>query len=117
MAQPDDLLPLSPLTMAILLALVDGPSHGYELMQSIERQTDGQLKPGTGSLYAGLQRLVDDGLIEERAGEPGADRRRRHYGITTAGQDAARAEAARLKRVVDVAAAKNLAPAAGGSSK
>ena len=34
-------LPLTPLSMAILLALADGERHGYALMQDIEAQTDG----------------------------------------------------------------------------
>jgi len=102
--------PLSPLSMAILLALADGERHGYALMQEIEAQTDGALRPGTGSLYAGLQRLMADGLIRESAGEPGADRRRRYYAITEQGREVARAEARRMLRVLDTAAAKNLAP-------
>ena len=108
MTKYDDLLPLSPLTMAILLALADGDRHGYALMQDIEKQTEGALKPGTGSLYAGLQRLMGDGLIQESAGDPGADRRRRYYAITDAGRDMARAEVGRMLRVLNVASDKDL---------
>ena len=108
MTKYDELLPLSPLTMAILLALADGDRHGYALMQDIEAQTDGALKPGTGSLYAGLQRLMGDALIAEADGEPGADRRRRYYSITEAGRDIARAEAQRMLRVLNVASEKDL---------
>lgn len=106
----DELLPLSPLSMAILLALADGDRHGYALMQEIQAQTDGALKPGTGSLYAALQRLMGDGLIVESHGEPEADRRRRYYAITREGRDMARAEAQRMLRVLGVAATKKLAP-------
>lgn len=107
---PTESLPLSPLSMAILLALADGDRHGYALMQEIEAQTEGALRPGTGSLYAGLERLLGEGLIREAAGEPGADRRRRHYAITPAGREIARAEARRMMRVLRVAADKDLAP-------
>ena len=110
MASRDELLPLSPLSMAILLSLADGERHGYALMQEIEEQTDGMLKPGTGSLYAGLQRLMDDGLIRESEGEADADRRRRYYAITETGRDVARAEAQRMLKVLGTAAAKRLAP-------
>ena len=106
----EDLLPLSPLSMAILLALAEGDHHGYALMQDIEEQTGGALKPGTGSLYAGLQRLMTDGFIQESEGEPGADRRRRYYAITEDGRDMAMAEARRMMRVLDVAATRKLAP-------
>jgi len=104
----DDLLPLSPLSMAILLALADGALHGYALMQQIEAQTDGALKPGTGSLYAGLQRLLGDGLIREVEGAPDADRRRRTFGITPLGRELAEAEARRMLRVLDVASEKEI---------
>lgn len=106
----EEKLPLTPLSMAILLALADGERHGYALMQDIEAQTDGALRPGTGSLYAGLQRLMSDGLIRESEGEPGSDRRRRYYAITEEGRAVARAEAGRMLRVLDVAARKDLAP-------
>ena len=108
MTKHDELLPLSPLSMAILLALADGDRHGYALMQDIEAQTDGALKPGTGSLYAGLQRLMGDELIRESAGEAGADRRRRYYALTEAGREIARAEAQRMLRVLNVASDKDL---------
>jgi DNA-binding PadR family transcriptional regulator len=104
------MLPLSPLSMAILLALADGERHGYALMQDIQAQTDGALQPGTGSLYAGLQRLLADGLIRESDGEPGADRRRRYYAIMPSGREIARAEAGRMMRVLSVATRKKLAP-------
>lgn len=112
----DAQLPLSPLSMAILLALADGDRHGYALMQEIEAQTDGALRPGTGSLYAGLQRLMGDGLIRASEGEPGADRRRRYYAITERGRALARAEAQRMLRVLHVAAAKELAPSVRGAA-
>lgn len=110
MAPDDELLPLSPLTMAILLALAEGDRHGYALMQDIEEQTEGALPPGTGSLYAGLQRLMTDGLIREAEGEPDADPRRRYYAITDEGRRHARAGARRMMRVLDTAAARKLAP-------
>lgn len=110
MATPDELLPLSPLSMAILLALADEDRHGYGLMQDVEEQSDGALRPGTGSLYAALERLTSDGLIRESEGEPDADRRRRYYAITDEGRAAVRAEAERMRRVLDVAAARAMAP-------
>jgi DNA-binding PadR family transcriptional regulator len=97
--------------MAILLSLADGDRHGYALMKEIEEQTDGNLRPGTGSLYAALQRLMDDGLILEPTDPPeDEDRRRRYYRITDAGRDVAREEARRMLRVLDIARRKELAP-------
>lgn len=107
-----DSLPLTPLSMAILLALADEALHGYALMKEIARQTNGALKPGTGSLYTALQRLMDDGLIEEspELPAPDHDQRRRCYRTTKAGRDVALAEARRMMRVLDVARDKRLGP-------
>jgi DNA-binding PadR family transcriptional regulator len=102
--------PLSPLTMAILLALLNGDQHGYTLMQEVRSQTDGALAPGTGSLYAALQRLLDDGLITDSPDHPaaGEDGRRKYFRITPAGRAAARAEARRMARVLETARAARL---------
>ncbi|HZD06014.1 MAG TPA: PadR family transcriptional regulator, partial [Longimicrobiales bacterium] len=109
---PDPRLPLTPLTMAILLALADGDRHGYALMKDVEAQTEGGLRPGTGSLYAALQRLMDDGLIDESPRElaPDEDPRRRFYRLTEEGQAVARAEAERMMRVLALARSRSLGP-------
>jgi DNA-binding PadR family transcriptional regulator len=48
---------------ALLIALLDGPGHGYELIQSLESKTDGRWKPSPGSVYPSLQLLADEGLV------------------------------------------------------
>lgn len=103
-------LPLTPLTMAILLALAEGDRHGYALMQAVESQTEGALTPGTGSLYAALERLMQDGLIGEAPTRPGDDRRRRTYRILPEGQALVRAETERMLRVLRIAQARELTP-------
>ena len=105
-------VPLSPLTMSILLALADEDQHGYALMKAVEAQTGGALKPGTGSLYAALQRLMDGRLITEvdRVPAAGEDPRRKHFSITDAGKDAVRAEAERMLHVLELAGDRSLAP-------
>jgi DNA-binding PadR family transcriptional regulator len=102
---------LTPLSMAILLSLAERDQHGYALLQDVERLTDGELKPGTGSLYTALQRLMDEGLLIESPDLPAADedQRRRYYRITEPGRDAVRAEAARLARVLRLARERELA--------
>ena len=114
MPNPPD-LPLSPLTMAILLALAKGDQHGYALMQDIEAQTGGTITAGTGSLYAALQRLQDDGLIVDSPDRPaaGEDQRRKYFRITDAGRAAARTEAARMVRVLETARDNRLIPKLG----
>ena len=110
---PPDALPLTPLTMAILLALAEGDAHGYALMREVERQTEGTLQPGTGSLYAALERLEEDGLIDEAQPVEGRDRRRRYYRITARGRALARAEARRMERVLSLARQRDLAAGPG----
>jgi DNA-binding PadR family transcriptional regulator len=105
-----DFLPLTHLSLSILLALGDGRAHGYAIIKRIERESGGRTRPGAGSLYAALDRLVSDGLIEESGPSPGEDQRRRYYGLTPMGRRVTRAEAARLAEVLAVANVKGLAP-------
>lgn len=107
--------PLTPLSIAILLALVDEERHGYGIIKDVERQTDGHLTIGTGTLYAALQRMQDEELIQasSRALPPDEDARRKYYGITERGRAVARSEIARLAKVVDVAHARDLRPDVG----
>ena len=112
MPHDDDLLPLSPLSLAILLALAEGAMHGYALLQAVERQAQGQVRVGTGSLYAALQRLEGDGLVTEapEAAPEGGDARRRYYRLTDRGRAVGRAELVRLSRVLAGGGARRLAP-------
>ena len=102
----------TPLSHAILLALADQDRHGYAILKEIERQSEGRLRTGTGTLYAALQRLTDDGLIAEapESAEPDDDPRRRYYRLTAEGRSEAAEETRRLARLVQVAGEKNLVP-------
>ena len=42
---------LSELAFHILLALGDGPSHGYAIGKEVEERSGGRLDPATGALY------------------------------------------------------------------
>lgn len=102
--------PLTPLSTAILLALAEGPHHGYALMSEIQSQSEGRLKPGTGTLYAALARMLDDGLVREVVVKGGDPRRGTSYGITRAGRAAVRAETERMLAIVQRAGTFGLAP-------
>ena len=58
-------LPLSPATLHILLALAAEDRHGYGIMQDIARQSEGKYKLGPGTLYDNLQKLMNQGMVEE----------------------------------------------------
>jgi DNA-binding PadR family transcriptional regulator len=109
---PSRLLPLTPLSLAILLALAEGDLHGYAIAKDVERQTEGQLNVGTGSLYAALQRMRNDALITDSPDDPpvGVDPRRRYFRITPFGREVARQETVRMAKVLAVARGKRIAP-------
>jgi len=48
---------------ALLGELVEGPGHGYELMQRLEDKSGGAWRPSPGSVYPTLQMLEDEGLV------------------------------------------------------
>ncbi|MEW5915892.1 MAG: helix-turn-helix transcriptional regulator [Gemmatimonadota bacterium] len=104
-------LPLTPAVFHIMLALADGESHGYGIMQEVDAMTAGQLRIGPGTLYRSIQRMAVDGYIEElplRLDSEHDDERRRYYRLTQLGFDVARAEAGRLAALVEAAGERHL---------
>ena len=89
----------------MLLALADGDLHGYGIRQTVERQTDGGMRLGPGTLYEAIQRLEQTGLIVEVDGEQ-EDERRRFYRLTRQGWAVLRDEIDRLQRLLDHAQSK-----------
>ena len=71
---------------ALLTLLAEEPRNGYQLMQEIERRSDGVWRPSPGSVYPALQQLEDEGLVrsEETDG-------RKLFHLTDAGREAAEA--------------------------
>ena len=65
--------------MAVLQLLSGGEKYGYELVESLNRQTDGVLKLGQSTLYPMLYNLEAKGIVasKEKAGSNG--RQRRYY--------------------------------------
>jgi DNA-binding PadR family transcriptional regulator len=100
---PLPFLPLTPAAFHVLLALADGPKHGYLILKDIDERTEGDVRLSTGTLYGLIKRFLDDELIVETAAAAGDDERRRPYKLTTLGRDVAAAEAARLERLVNAA--------------
>jgi DNA-binding PadR family transcriptional regulator len=106
---PDTLLPLTPISFEILLALAAGDRHGYAILQTVERRLAGVLPMRTGTIYRALARLLDEGLIDRAAGGED-DERRRNYRLTPLGRKIARAEAERLAGQVAAARSQRLLP-------
>jgi DNA-binding PadR family transcriptional regulator len=92
--------PLPGASLHLVLALLDGEQHGYALMRRVAEISDGAWQMGPGTLYGTLNRLVDDGLIEETRVDRDESERRRYYALTTAGREIATTELERLRLLV-----------------
>ena len=108
--------PLTPATFHILLSVAQGPAHGYRIKRAVEERTDGAVRLGAGTLYAGLGRMVRDGLIEETeppesVGTVEPSSRWRFYEITDVGSDILEREIARLEADLQAARAVVRRPA------
>jgi DNA-binding PadR family transcriptional regulator len=66
---------------AALVLLYEEPRNGYQLMQEIERRSDGAWRPSPGSVYPALAQLEDEGLVQARQGEG-----RRPFELTAEGR-------------------------------
>jgi DNA-binding PadR family transcriptional regulator len=98
---PSPFLPLSPAAVHILLCLAGDSLHGYGIMQEVARQSCGQYKLGPGTLYDNLQKLMNQGMVEQERRRPGDhDPRRRYYRLTSFGRRVLAADVERLKSVV-----------------
>jgi DNA-binding PadR family transcriptional regulator len=97
---PQASLPLTPLTLQILVTLAHEPLHGYAVVKEVRAATDGRINPGTGTFYSAIHRMSEEGLIEEVDAPEDGDGRRRYYAITSFGVEVLQAEAQRLDRVV-----------------
>jgi DNA-binding PadR family transcriptional regulator len=104
-AEVDATIPLQPAAFHILLALSADDCHGYGIIQDVLARTGGALRLSPGTLYRTIQRLLEDGLIEEprKPSRPTRDPRRRYYRITPFGTAVARAETRRLAELVRLA--------------
>jgi DNA-binding PadR family transcriptional regulator len=110
---PYELLPLSPVVLHILLALVEGERHGYAIAQEAERVSEGRVRMGPGTLYGSIQRVLASGLIREvkPAGRDDAYERRRYYQLTAFGRRVLEAETARMAALVGLARRRGVLPA------
>ena len=105
---PHGQAPLTPAVFHVLLALADGPLHGYAIMQSVEQSSGTGIRMGPGTIYGSLQRMEEAGLVKELSAR--SDDRRRVFGLQPAGRRALEAEARRLARLGALVRSKRLVP-------
>ena len=98
--------PLTPAVFHILLALADGPRHGYAIMQAVEESAGTEMRMGPGTIYGSLQRMEEAGLVRELS--PGGHERRRVFILQPFGRRALDGEARRLARLAALLRSKHL---------
>jgi DNA-binding PadR family transcriptional regulator len=80
------------------MALAGEERHGYGIMQEVSRQSGGSYKLGPGTLYDNLQKLLEQGIVEEAAGpNKDDDPRRKYYRLNPFGAGLLTAEISRLE--------------------
>lgn len=111
--RPQDFLPLNLSVLHCLLVIGNEEMHGYAIMRAVDEKTAGRERILPGTLYASISRMVEAGLLEETEhAERGASGgpRRRYYRRTELGTAVARAEAERLRGLVELARFEKLLP-------
>jgi PadR family transcriptional regulator len=90
-------------TFLILTALADSAQHGYGIITDIAAMSRGRVRLRAGTLYAALDRLLGDGIVDVDREEIVDGRLRRYYRLTPAGAEVLAAEAERLSANAKIA--------------
>src|SRR5215468_222345 len=89
--------PMQEATFLILTSLAAGTQHGYGIIADVLELSGGRVRLLAGTLYAALDRLRAEGLIDVDREEVVDGRLRRYYRLTPAGGRQLAAEAERLR--------------------
>jgi transcriptional regulator len=79
-----------------------GPLHGYAIAARLEQVSSGALRLNMGSLYPGLMRLEQRGLVSGKWGVTDNNRKARFYAVTTAGRRQLATEKAEWDRMTSI---------------
>jgi DNA-binding PadR family transcriptional regulator len=96
---------LTPQIFYILLSLATKERHGYDIMKQVEKDSDGQIKLGPGTLYGAIKRMLEQKLI--LAVETNQSRRK-YYKLSDRGQTIFNSELKRYNQAVDLASQRGL---------
>ena len=91
-------VPMTETAFYILLCLKT-PNHGYGIVQTVERLTEGAIRLAPGTMYGSLSKMEKDGLIRFVREEE----KRKIYEITDLGREVLQTEIARIERLYRVA--------------
>lgn len=84
-------------TFLVLTALAASSQHGYGILADVAEISGGRVRLRAGTLYAALDRLRIDGLVEVDREEVVDSRLRRYYRLTSSGTEVLAGEAARAQ--------------------
>jgi transcriptional regulator len=79
-----------------------GPQHGYSIAARLEQVSGGAIRLNMGTLYPGLMRLEQRGLVRAEWRVTETNRRARFYSITRSGRRRLGAEKADWDRMVSI---------------
>ena len=91
-------VPMTETAFYILLCLKT-PNHGYGIVQTVERLTDGAIRLAPGTMYGSLSKMEKDTLIRFVHEEE----KRKIYEITDLGREVLQTEIARIERLYRIA--------------
>jgi PadR family transcriptional regulator PadR len=79
-----------------------GPLHGYAIAARLEQVSGGALRLNMGTLYPGLMRLEQRGLLRATWGVTDNNRKARFYAMTAAGRRRLATERAQWDRMTSI---------------
>lgn len=91
-------VPMTETAFYILLCLKK-PNHGYGIVQTVEKLTNGAIRLAPGTMYGSLSKMEKDGLIQFVREED----KRKIYQITELGMEVLQIELKRIERLYRIA--------------
>ena len=91
-------VPMTETAFYILLCLRE-PNHGYGIVQTVEKLTDGAIRLAPGTMYGSLSKMEKDGVIRFIREED----KRKIYKITSLGEEVLALEIKRIERLYKIA--------------
>ena len=88
-------VPMTETGFYILLCLQE-EMHGYNIVQKVEKMTEGEIRISPGTMYGSLGKMEKDGLIKFIKEEE----KRKIYHITELGQEVLDLEKKRIRRLI-----------------
>jgi DNA-binding PadR family transcriptional regulator len=104
-------------TYFVLTSLLDGPLHGYAIIQRTLQLSGHRVRMATGTLYTALDRLTAEGYVRPVREEIVNGRARRSYELTESGAAALRAEATRMAEAARLVTSRGFRRGAAGASR